>query len=222
MLNFSNLKLVKTANTRDNSHFLGTRTQNFSLKYKRFFGKNAKKEQIVNTSFTLSNAKFAELGMENFGMIQAVEEGKAYLIKVGNDDAVLLKRTSKNEKGTKGKVFKSTLLEKALAEYGVIDDTKLGSQKLDITLVEGSEDIEIGGVKVYGVYEISRSADQEQDETEKADDAAEAASHEAGTAEVVDEAASTTSEVATTEAPQGDAPAPVSAATTTTVDPDDF
>lgn len=178
MLQFSNFKAVETANTRDNSHLVHP-GQSFNFKYKRFYGKDANKNQIISSSFTVSNKLFEKLGLDTKGLIEIVSpDGVSYLAVVDVDKAVLLKG-GKAKSGIKAKAFKSSLLEKALSKQGVIDSSVIGTQKLDLNLVEGSENAYIGeegkGFQSYGVYEVAKAEDSELTEDEKADDAKEAA-----------------------------------------------
>lgn len=179
LVNFSNFKPILAANTRTGvSHRAGVVGQTFNLKYRKFLAKdkNSGKIDTVQTSFTLSNKLFEELNLadKNTGFLAAVFEGKAYLCRVENDNATLLKTTSKNEKGVKGKSFKSSLLEQALLEQGVLVDTIGLTQKLDLTLVEGSETAVIGeGIQTSGIYEITKAADAELTDEEKAADSTE-------------------------------------------------
>lgn len=176
-LTFSNFKAVETANTRDNSHLVHAKGQSFNFKYKKFYGKDKEKVQIISSSFTIANDIFAKLDLDNKALIEIVSpENVSYLAVVDNDNGVFLKHTKKNKSGVKGKVFKSTLLEKSLGEQGIIDVNAIGTtQKLDLVLVEGSETAYIGeqgkGFQSYGVYQIVKAADSELTEEEKAEDA---------------------------------------------------
>lgn len=176
MLQFSNFKAVETANTRDNSHLVHS-GQSFNFKYKRFYGKDANKNQIISSSFTVSNKLFEKLGLDEKGLIEIVSpEGVSYLAVVDVDKAVLLKG-GKAKNGVKAKAFKSSLLEKALTKQGVIDSSVISTQKLDLNLVEGSENAYIGeegkGFQSYGVYEVVKAAESELTDDEKAEDAKE-------------------------------------------------
>lgn len=201
MLQFSNFKAVATANTRDNSHLVHS-GQSFNFKYKKFYGKDAKKNQIISSSFTVSNKLFETMGLDEKGMIEIVSpDGISYLAVVDVDNAVLLKGGKIKEGGVKAKVFKSTLLEKALSKQGVIDLDVIGTQKLDLNLVEGSESAYIGeegkGIQSYGVYEITKAEDSELTDDEKAEDAAEPVEETSTEAEATDNLAEPVAQVST-------------------------
>lgn len=179
-MNFANFKAVTTANTRDNSHLLAPR-QNFNFKYKKAYAKDKVKGEVITSAFTVSNNLFEQLGLDSketgaMEMIGPDETGatKSYLALVDNDNAVYFKTTKKNEGGKKGSQFKSSLLEKSLIEQGIIED-KIGvTQKLDLTLVAGSEGVQIDGITIKGLYEISKAAESELTAEEKEADAKEA------------------------------------------------
>jgi hypothetical protein len=178
-MNFSNFKVEKTANTKVGH--AGPLGQTFDFRYKKFISNKKNdagvKESKEDTFFEVSTKKFDELKLATLGMIQTVDEaGKSYLAVVDNDNAVILKTTGKNEKGTKGKKFKSTIIETALAAQGVIDTSIVGkTQKLELVLVPGSEGVMLGDtIKTYGVYEVVKSNDTSEEADDKAPEETEA------------------------------------------------
>lgn len=179
MLDFSNFTAVKAANTRTNP-VTGT-GQNFNLKFRKFMTKSKKEKgkvqtQIIQSAFEFSAKLFASLNLadKDTGLIEVVNGGVSYLAIVDNEHAVFLKTNKKNENGDKGKVFKSTILEQALVEQGILVETVGLTQKLDLTLVEGSETAIIGSgesaIQTKGIYSISKAEDAELTEEEKAAD----------------------------------------------------
>jgi hypothetical protein len=176
MLDFSNFKAVATANEK-----LGNRTplgQSFDFKYRKFMSEKGGKESI-ESNFTISNKKFDELGLSEKGLLQVIDPTTniTYLAVVGNDDAVMMKRTNKlAADAEKGKKFKSTIVEEALHAQGVIDTTIVGdSQKLTLTLV--AENVAIGskGIQASSVWEIGKAVVTDEEKAalaqEDADDA---------------------------------------------------
>lgn len=178
-MNFASFKTVKTANERASVAGVA-RGQSFKLKYRKFISKKDKKESI-ETLFEIAKAKFTELNLENYGLIEIKdpESGVSYLATVDNDNATMLKRTNKLAEGApKGKKFKSTKLEDSLRSAGIIVDTdeNLGkSQFLDLNKV--AENIDLGTtenpVKAYAIYEIVKGEDLRSDEEKAEDDAKE-------------------------------------------------
>lgn len=168
MLNFGNFKPVNQANVRvEGASRKGImRGQSFILKFRRAIGKSKTNgSQEIQSGFEFSTAKFKELNLadKNRGLIEVIDgdSGKSYVAIVANAHAVMLKTTGKNEKGDKGKSFKSTILEKALSEQGVLDltDKSLGQiQKLDLVAVPDSVGVELGAgtgiVATGGVFEV--------------------------------------------------------------------
>ena len=172
-LNFGAFKVQKSANERASQAGVA-RGQNFKLKFRKF---NAKKggEIKLDTVFTMSNEKFNELNLAEYGIIQLnAPEGTegGYIAVVSNDDATMLKRTDKlAPDAPKGKKFKSTILEKALVTAGVIDDTLEGtSQFLDLVKVADTTDL--GGLTAIAIYQIVKgegSDDEDEVENTNAD-----------------------------------------------------
>ncbi len=170
MLDFSSLKGVNKANTKEGT----PRGQNWSFRFKR-----SETKKGTNGYFHVSNILWEAIGLEEVGLKQFnnvdPESGKiteVYLAAVPNDTATVLKRTDKlGEGGQKGRQFKSTLLEDALADAGVIDAESMENQFLD--LKEAGED---GGIKYYqvakgegSVSEIGKGKEGEDEQSEPAD-----------------------------------------------------
>lgn len=168
MINFAEFSVQKSANER--ASLAGVkRGQNFNFKFRKFNSAKGGEEKI-ETIYTLSNAKFAELGLDNYGIVQIVSpDGKPYIAVVSNDEATMLKRTDKlAADAPKGKKFKSTILDKALIAAGILEDVTDKTQSLDLVKVEGSDNAPLAGGKVAvgGVYEIVKGADIVEDEDE--------------------------------------------------------
>lgn len=176
MLNFSNFKPVLKANEGKKSTAGVALGQNFEFKFKKSYIKvKGTGEQGIGIAFTISNKKFEALDLDNKGLLEAVFEGKSYLAVVANEHAIFMKRNGKNEKGVKGKSFKSTILEAALAEQGVINADAIGvTQKLLLTLVAGSETAVLGegdsAIPTFGVYEITKDETALTEDEKAADD----------------------------------------------------
>ena len=171
MLDFSSLKPVNKANTKEGH----PRVQNWSF---RFIKSETKKG--VNGRFCVSNILWESMGLEQLGLKQFnnVVEGKVtevYLAAVENDIATVLKRTDKlSEDGQKGRQFKSTLLEDACAQAGIIDPESMDNQFLDLVdagedegvhyyqIVQGEGSVtEVGKAKTEGSEEGSEEAKEE-------------------------------------------------------------
>lgn len=137
-LDFSSLKGVNKANTKEGT----PRGQNWSFRFKR-----SETKKGINGYFHVSNTLWEEMGLDESGLKQFNNEpdGKiteVYLAVVPNEMATVLKRTDKlSENGQKGRQFKSTLLEDALATTGVIDPESMENQFLDLTNVGEKEGI---------------------------------------------------------------------------------
>ena len=191
VLNFASFTVQKSANER--SSLAGvTRGQNFKMKFRKFLSKKGG-VNAVETIYTLSNDKFAELGLHDNGIIQLISpDGKAYIAVVDNDSATMLKRTEKLSEGAeKGKKFKSTILDKALLASGVIEDKEGTTQFLDLEKVGENVDL-ANGIKAVAIYEIIKGED-ERSEEEKADETSEDAPEDEDAPETA----------LTQEAPQG-------------------
>lgn len=166
VLNFASFKVQKSANERA-SQVGVSRGQNFKLKFRKF---NSKKggENKVETLYTVSNEKWDEIGLENYGVVQL--QDSAYLAVVDNDNATMLKRTDKLKDGAlKGRKFKSTILDKSLLDLGVIEDKEDVTQILD--LVKVSDATTIGDMPVIAIYEIVKAEDTRTDEEKALEDA---------------------------------------------------
>jgi hypothetical protein len=177
MINFSNFKVVETSNTKA-GNFGGREALVYDMRYNRYESKAGKENGEAPTQeffFEVGKAKFEALKLDQkgFGMVQTVDpaSGISYLAVVDNDNAVIFKTTAKNEKGEKGRKFKSSIIEEALSQQGLIDKNVVGKpQYLNLSLVEGSEGVMLGDkVKTYGVYEIQKG--EEPVATEKAPEA---------------------------------------------------
>jgi hypothetical protein len=172
-LNFSTFSAQKTANTR--SDVAGVpRGQSFKLKFRRFLkntkGEGDTKVRVEDTTFVIANDKFKELNLAELGLIQLnapIEQG-VFLATVPNNDATMLKRTDKLKDGAeKGKKFKSTILEAALIEAGLIS-AEQKTYFLDLELV--GEDVEVDGIKAKGIYKIVEGEGEDTDEDKAEDD----------------------------------------------------
>lgn len=166
-INFASFTVQKSANER--ASLAGVkRGQNFKAKFRKFLsGKTG--EQKVETIYTLSNDKFAEMGLNENGIIQIISpEGVPYIAVVPNENATMLKRTDKLAKDAeKGKKFKSTILDKALMSAGIIEDKTDETQYLDFVKVEGSENTVLGNFTAVAIYEVVKAEKQEgEDEDE--------------------------------------------------------
>lgn len=166
VLNFASFKVQKSANERSSQTGV-LRGQNFKLKFRKFKSGKDNKESI-ETIFTVSDEKFAELGLAEYGIVQL--EGTAYVAVVDNDNATMVKRTDKLKDGApKGKKFKSTILEKVLLDSGVITDEIGKTQFLDLVKVSDATTLE-GGLAVQAIYEIVKGEDKRSDDEKKSED----------------------------------------------------
>lgn len=169
VLNFASFTVQKSANER--SSLAGvTRGQNFKMKFRKFLSKKGG-VNAVETIYTLSNDKFAELGLHDNGIIQLISpDGKAYIAVVDNDSATMLKRTEKLSEGAeKGKKFKSTILDKALLASGVIEDKEGTTQFLDLEKVGENVDL-ANGIKAVAIYEIIKGEEADEENEEASED----------------------------------------------------
>lgn len=169
VLNFASFKVQKSANERTSQAGV-PRGQSFKLKFRKFNSKNGGVTKI-ETIYTISDEKFAELGLESYGVVQL--EGTAYLAVVSNDDATMLKRTEKLKEGAeKGKKFKSTILDKSLMDAGVIEDKEGLTQLLDLVKVADATTVGEGtsALQAHAIYEIVKAEDSRSDEEKAQDD----------------------------------------------------
>ena len=171
MMNFENLQGVEKANTK-----VGTpRGQNFKMRFRKF-NSNKGKVESIETKFFISDKLWDKLNLDTKGLKQFNDKNadgkvtKVYLAQVDNEDAVILRKTDKLKEGSKkGRNFKSTLLENALIEAGVLNaDIIDTNQRLD--LVEAGTD-----AKGVTFYEIVVDAEQatDNDASEESTDAPE-------------------------------------------------
>lgn len=165
MINFAEFTVQKSANERV-SLAGKARGQNFKLKFRKFLS-NKGTEKKIDTVYTVSNAKFAELDLHNHGIIQVVSpEGVPYIAVVSNDDATMLKRTDKLKAGSeKGKKFKSTILDGALLKAGIIEDKEGTTQFLD--LVKVADATKIGNLDAIAVYQIVKGEGEDDEQEEE-------------------------------------------------------
>lgn len=160
MFDFSNFKSVGTANEK-----VGNRTpqgQKFEFKFKKFESKKGAKDgkaPTIESNFVISNTKFDELGLADNGLMQIISpEGKTYLAVVGNEDAVMMRRTGKlADDAEKGKKFKSTIVENALHAQGVIDKDAVGVNQ-NLTLIKVADATTIGSKQIpaSSVWEVAK------------------------------------------------------------------
>lgn len=164
--NFSNLKLVSTANTR--TGVTGPRGQNFKMRYKKFITKKNKTE-AEDSFFEFSKELLAATGLSDNSLAarQALTpDGKTFLVILPAEHGTIMKQKGDRNKGSK---FKSTVIEKALHEQGVIDSTVVGkSQLLDLVLKEENVEVMPGivAVKIYDIVKVegdSNDVDAEED-----------------------------------------------------------
>lgn len=145
-MDFSKFVAVENSNTRKPGT-KGAKKQLFTdLKYRKAINKKTKE---LESRFFVSNAKFAELGLETLGLRQfTAADGATLLGVVADVDAKILK-LSKRGKKTHG--FKSTKLETALNALKIIDSSKEAiSQYIDLVLEgENCEIYKVHCVKAF-------------------------------------------------------------------------
>lgn len=158
-MNFENLTAVEKANTK-----VGTpRGQNFKMRFRKF---NSNKGQVesVESKFFISDKLWETLNLDVKGLKQFNDKDetgkitKVFLAQVDNEDAVILRKTDKLKEGSKkGRNFKSTLLENALVEAGILNGDVIDTnQRLDLVLA---------GTNASGVsfYQVVVDAEQATD-----------------------------------------------------------
>lgn len=147
-INFEALQSVEKANTK-----VGTpKGQSFDVRFRKFFTK--KGGDKPETKFFISDKVWDELNLDSMALKQFNEKGESgkiervFLGVVSNEEGIILRKTDKlKEGGKKGRNFKSTLLEDALIEAGVINSEVIGlNQRLQFVSVG-----ENNGTKFYQV-----------------------------------------------------------------------
>lgn len=164
----ANFQPVKTTNTRKDTK---PRGQNFKLRYRKFMSKLAG----LNFFIHVSDKLWDELGLEEKAMIQLSNPAtnQMLLALVDNENGTIFNHSNKQKESgmKKGRKFKSTIIEDALASAGLIDvNLQDKSQKLD--LVKVAENVEIGGVHAYQVFQVvvdTVSGDDAEDEADNAE-----------------------------------------------------
>lgn len=169
-MNF-NLKPQTKANQRTNA--TAPRGQNFTFRFRRFVSKSTdesgKETEKEESKFFIADKAWDSMGLDNLGIKSFFDKEsdnspvKNVLFQVvPNDEALLLKNTSKNEgltKGgvakTKGRNFKSTELESALIEAGVLEAGKLGENQF-----MKFSPIEIGGASYLHIVKEEKTAEE--------------------------------------------------------------
>ena len=169
-MNF-NLKPQTKANQRTNA--TAPRGQNFTFRFRRFMSKS-KDENGVETEkeeskFFIADKAWDSMGLETQGIKSFFDREddnspvrNVLFLVVPNEEALLLKNTSKNEgvtktgvAKTKGRNFKSTELEGALVEAGVLEAGKLGENQF-----MKFAPIEIGGVTYLHIVKEEKTAEE--------------------------------------------------------------
>lgn len=182
MLKFGELKIVEKTFTREPG---GVRGQAYDgIKFRRYDSAKGKKaaeeageawEPFVEENFNISNKAWGQMGLEEFALIQAVDEGKVFILVVEDQDAVEPKakfcRRSISKKGElvkKGKMFSNEFLMSALVEVNVLDKEKKGNQYLALTDVtkEIADLPEQVKAVFYLVVDDSVDASQDTEETD--------------------------------------------------------
>ena len=157
MFNVSNLKAVEKANTKKAG--VSTKTQNFSLRFRKFDSKKSGEQ----TKFYVSDKLWAELDLDNKGLKQFIDPENNSLVYLGvvpSEQAKILK----GKTGIKGRNFKAVLLDAALSTAGLIDlNLKDKSQYLKLVNV-GSE----GDAVFYQIVaDVTERTENETEETEE-------------------------------------------------------
>lgn len=193
-MNFDGFESVDSSNERKSGG--RTRVQKYDgLKYTRGMRKDKDgKELGVEGKFFVSNKQWNSLSLETFGLRQFTKtegEGDAKKITgvvvgvVADEDSVILKRS---EKGNKGKTFKSTRLEQALAATGVIDITALDVNQF-INVSVAAENVTVKGTKCVKVLQFSKGEVKAKDPAVPKEPKAKKATDTAAPAEATQEAA---------------------------------
>jgi len=155
-MDFSKFEPVESSNTRKSG---GGFPKGQEYKHARY--KALEKKSDDGTSLGLegkvsfSNAQFEALDLDNHGMKQFIERDSAtkqikdmLIAVVSDNDATVFKKTNKG-KGGKTKSFKSSRIEQALSELGLIDTKAVGvSQVLDMVEVPEAKGVVIKGVTI--------------------------------------------------------------------------
>jgi len=173
-MNFDKFDVVEAANERKKGGKT-TKEQNYTdLRYRRVEKKNEAGESLgIEGRFYVANAKWAELGLDSYGMKQFVApDGEVLLALVANENASFLKATAKG-KGAKIRNFKSTKVEAALTANGTITN-EVGPNQF-ITLEKVADTVVIKGITCFGVYKpVKGAAKPKATPVEKAIDTAKA------------------------------------------------
>jgi hypothetical protein len=169
-INFDALQSVDKANTK-----VGTpKGQNFDVRFRKFYTK--KGGEKPETKFFISDKVWDELGLDVKALKQFNEKdesgkiARVFLGVVSNEEGIILRKTDKlKENGKKGRNFKSTLLEDALVEAGVLNAELIGTnQRLQFVSVG-----ENNGVKFYQVVaDANQATDDDAVEESVSDEAA--------------------------------------------------
>lgn len=178
-MDFSGFSSPKVANKRKaESAALG---QLFNdLKYRRNVSKDGSKSA---GNFTVSNARFESLNLENLGLRYFIDKNgkKAAIGVVAEDDAQVLKSNAKQKDG-KGRKFKADTLEAALHEFGLIDST-LANKNQAIKMTEAGKDVTVDGYKCAVFFLLEKDTMLTKEQVAKDVDAKEAPKAEAPKAE---------------------------------------
>lgn len=181
MLKFGELKIVEKTFTREPG---GVRGQAYDgIKFRRYDSTKGKKaaedagekwEPFIEENFIISNKAWAQMGLEEFALIQAVDEGKVFLLVAEDQDEVEPKakfcRRSISKKGElvkKGKMFSNEFLMSALVEAGVLDKEKKGNQYLALTDVTKEIADRPDQIKAIFYLVVDESVDATQDNEEE-------------------------------------------------------
>ncbi len=158
--NATALKRQEKLNTRVGHSFTGVkRGQDFNVKFRRYTS-NKKNDEGVPTPekqsrFYMSDKVWADLGLDTnelqwFDYRETKESPctAVFFVKVGAGEGDIFKKTSKNDgDNSKSKNFKSELIEKALIEAGILDDTDYSGINQHLSLesvnIEGQDYLQI-------------------------------------------------------------------------------
>jgi hypothetical protein len=181
MLKFGELKIVEKTFTREPG---GVRGQAYDgIKFRRYDsakGKKAAEEAgetwtpFVEENFIVSNKAWAQMSLEEFALIQAVDEDKVFILVVDDQDQVEPKakfcRRSVSKDGKlvkKGKMFSNEFLTSALVEANILDKEKKGNQYLTITDVTKEVADRPDQVRAIFYLVVDESVDATQDTEEQ-------------------------------------------------------
>lgn len=153
-LNFSDFQAVDTTNKREGVSV--KRGQDYNFRFRKALAKAGTEEEKVDSFFQVSDVLFDELGLADKAGRQLISpDGKTFLAIVDDEQGTFWKASKSNgEANAKGKKFKSTVIEKALHEAGIIDSNLIGkTQKLELTVV--AENVTVGkGEKAFVAYKV--------------------------------------------------------------------